>query len=172
MADTIVSTDTIAAELPIQTARAVANPLAAISALETTSALATSTKPTGSRARKDKPGAENEAIVHCMRVWNYTYKKEAANLAEGESDWPAEKAANQAFLREVPPLSGHKNICDFIACVSFASMTDIVTHRAAAHYLANARIALAALSLQPKPQATGAKSGGITSANPAEDVEE
>jgi hypothetical protein len=121
---------------------------------------------TGKNAHK--PDDDDKAVVSCMRAWNYAYKKEAANLGEGESDYPAEKAANQAYLRETPPLSGHENICDFIACINFASMTGIVTHREAAHYLANARIALAALSLQPKPQATGAKSGGKPAANPAE----
>jgi hypothetical protein len=149
MADTTVSTDTAAAELPISTAPAI------------------SATPARSKARKDKDD-DDKAVVSCMRAWNYAYKKEAANLGEGESDYPAEKAANQAYLRETPPLSGHENICDFIACINFASMTGIVTHREAAHYLANARIALAALSLQPKPQATGAKSGGKPAANPAE----
>jgi hypothetical protein len=149
MADTTVSTDTAAAELPISTAPAI------------------SATPARSKARKDKDD-DDKAIVSCMRAWNYAYKKEAVNLGEGESDYPAEKAANQAYLRETPPLVGHKNVCDFIACINFASMTGIVTHREAAHYLANARIALAALSLQPKPQATGAKSGGKPAANPAE----
>ncbi len=181
MADTIVSTDTAAAELPIQTALEPTTALAAAeaptatSALETTDPLATSTARAGSKARqdkKDKPDTENEAIVHCMKAWNYTYKKEAAKLAEGESDWPAEKAANQAYLRETPPLVGYKNICDFIACINFASMTGIVTRREAAHYLANARVALAALSLQPKPQATGAKSGGKSPTDPPEGEEE
>jgi hypothetical protein len=104
-----------------------------------------------------------------MRSWNYAYKKEAADIDDDESDYPAQKAGNEAYLRDTPPLSGIKNICDFIACINFASMTDIVTHREAAHYLANARVALAALSLVPKPQATGAKSGGKRTATPADD---
>lgn len=63
-------------------------------------------------------------------------------------------------------------ICDFIACINHASMKGVVTHNEAAHYLANARIALAAFSLRPKPQATGAKSGGKPEANPLQDGEE
>jgi hypothetical protein len=150
MADTTVSTNTAASALAISTLTAI------------------STTPASPRTRDPKPDRDDQIIVNCMKSWNYTYKKEAANLGEGESDWPAEKAANQAYLRETPPLVGLKNICDFIACINFASMTGVVTHREAAHYLANARIALAALSLQPKPQATGAKSGGKTAANSAE----
>ena len=107
-----------------------------------------------------------------MKAWNYAYKKEAANLDEGEDDYPAEKKANQAYLRDTPPLVGLKNICEFIACINFASMTDIVRHRDAAHYLANARIALAALSLMPKPQATGAKSLGKPSPAPTDSIGE
>lgn len=142
MSDTTVSTEIVAAALPIP-------------AVPVTSAALSRSK-----ARKEKPDTENEAIIHCMKAWNYAYKKKAADLDEGQSDYPAEKVANQAYLRETPPLSGHKNICDFIACINFASMTDIINHREATLYMANARIALAALSLQPKPQATGAKSGG------------
>ncbi len=72
----------------------------------------------------------------------------------------------------MPPLSGHQNICDFIACINYASMKGVVTHNDATHYLANARIALAALSLRPKPQATGAKSGGKSEASAARNEEE
>jgi hypothetical protein len=86
-----------------------------------------------------------------MRAWNYTYKKEAANLGEGESDWPAEKAANKAYLRAAPPLRGYKNICDFIACINFGSMTGIVRQFEAEHFLANAKLALSAVLRKPKP---------------------
>jgi hypothetical protein len=153
MANIIVSADPVPGALPIATAASAA------SAITTTR--------TGSKSRKDKDDTEDEAIVRCMKSWNYAYKKEAADIDEDESDYPARKAANEAYLRDTPPLIGLKNICEFIACINFASMTDIVTHREAAHYLANARIALAALSLVPKPQATGAKSGGKPTATPA-----
>jgi hypothetical protein len=153
MENTIVSADAAAANAP-----------AATEATAISTEPATPTTPAGSKSRKeirnDEDDAGDEAIVRCMKAWNYAYKKEAANLDEGEDDYPAEKKANQAYLRDTPPLVGLKNICEFIACINFASMTDIVRHRDAAHYLANARIALAALSLMPKPQATGAKSLG------------
>jgi hypothetical protein len=93
---------------------------------------------------------ENATIVRCMKAWNYAYRKEAENL-DDESDYPAHKAANEAYLRAMPHLNGYENICDFIACISFASMTDIITHSEAEHYLANARLALAAFFHRPKP---------------------
>ncbi len=105
-----------------------------------------------------------------MRAWNYAHKKRA----EGNEPtaWRCKEAGNKAYLNAVPPLSGHQNICDFIACINYASMAGIVTHNEATHFLANARVALAALSLRQKPQATGAKSGGKPEACLPEDVEE
>ena len=102
----------------------------------------------GSRAPKND--TLNQAIVRCMRAWNYAYKKEAADIDEDSSDYPAEKAGNEAYLKATPPLTGYKNICDFIACINFASMTGIITHSHAEHYLANAKLALSAVLRQPK----------------------
>jgi len=121
---------------------------------------------TNSTASKHHTG--NQAILRCMRAWNCAYKKAADDLDEDESHWPAQKAGNQAYLRAMPPLNGQENICDFISCINFAFMTDIVSHKDAAHYMANVRVALAALSLLRKPQAIGVKSGGKPFANSAE----
>ena len=145
MASTTISTITAPAALQIS------NEPPEAGALTTSAASLTATTPARVRAPKPPDETENKAIVQCMRAWNYAYKKKIAEIDDGESDWPAEKAANEAYLRETPPLSGHKNICDFIACINFASMTDIVTHRSASHYLANARVALSAICHLPKP---------------------
>jgi hypothetical protein len=116
---------------------------------------------------------ENPTIVRCMKAWNYAYRKEAENLDDDESDYPAQKAGNEAYLRAIPHLDCYPNICDFIACISFASMTDIVTHSEAEHYLANARLALASLSLPPKRQSMGTKSyGNPPAASPSEAVDD
>ncbi len=112
----------------------------------------------------------SKAISSCMRSWNYAHNKRAEG--ENPTAWECEKAGNKAYLNAVPPLSGHQNICDFIACINYASMKGVVTHNDATHYLANARIALAALSLRPKPQAIGAKSGGKPEADAARNEEE
>ncbi|MGA2906383.1 MAG: hypothetical protein ABSE36_01650 [Terracidiphilus sp.] len=117
---------------------------------------------------KNNPG--QKAIASCMRSWNYAYSKLAED--DDSAEYQCERAGNKAYLNAVPPLSGHQNICDFIACINYASMAGVVTHKEATHYLANARIALAALSLRPKPQATGAKSGGKLPVNSAKDAEE
>jgi hypothetical protein len=81
-----------------------------------------------------KDDTANKAIVRCMRAWNYAYKKKAAD--EDSTGYQAEKAGNEAYLKATPPLVGYKNICDFIACINFASMTGIITRSEATHYLA------------------------------------
>ncbi len=116
------------------------------------------------RTERVQDDSGRKAIAICMRSWNYAHKKRAEG--ENPTDWECRKAGNKAYLNAVPPLPGHQNICDFIACINYASMAGIVTHNEATHFLANARIALAALSLRPKPQATGAKSGGKPLENP------
>src|SRR5579863_2615922 len=112
MANTIISADDTAA-----------NALAVTGAAPVSSISATPAAQAGSRSRKemrnDEGGAADDAIVRCMKAWNYAYKKESADLDEGEDDYPAEKAANEAYLRDAPPLNGLKNICEFIACINF-----------------------------------------------------
>ena len=105
--------------------------------------------PAGAAATTDD--AENKAIARCMRAWNYAYKKKAAELDGDDSDYPAQKAGALAYLRATPPLVGYKNICDFVACINYGSMTGIVKQFQAEHYLANAKIALSAVLRQPKP---------------------
>jgi|ERR1039458_2627323 hypothetical protein len=142
----------------------------AISTTTAANAPANSIAPVGSSIAKDTNNdTGKEAIASCMRSWNYAYKKLAED--DDSTEYECEKAGNKAYLNAVPPLSGLQNICDFIACINYASMKGVVTHNEATHYLANARIALAALSLKPKPQATGAKSGGKPEANLPKDEE-
>ena len=89
-----------------------------------------------------------EAIDICRRAWNSAHDEQAE--IKGSSNWDREKAGNKAYLEAVPALSGYKNICDFVACINYASMTGIIIHTDAAHYLANARIALSTIYHQPK----------------------
>jgi hypothetical protein len=67
------------------------------------------------------------------------------------TEYHCEKAGNQAYLKAVPSLCGYENICGFIACINYASLTGVITHGHAAHYLANARIALSTIYHRPGP---------------------
>jgi hypothetical protein len=95
--------------------------------------------------------SENNAVAECLRAWNITMDNERAKLDEDDDGRHAEKEANEAFLAAMPPLSGHKNICDFIACVTQAYMWEIIRHQQADHLFAAAKIALSALRLEPEP---------------------
>ena len=91
--------------------------------------------------------AGKKAIRRCMRAWNYAYKKHSAG--PGASADLAHQAANAAYLRAMPVLVGYKNICEFIACVNFASTTGIVTPLDAQHFLTNAKIAISVVYQRP-----------------------
>ncbi len=143
----------------------------AISTITAASAPRNSIALAGSDTTKNTgDNSAGKIIASCMRSWNYAHNKRAEN--KNSTAWECEKAGNKAFLKALPLLSGHKNICDFIACISYASLADIISDSDATHHMANARVALAALSLRPKPQATGAKSGGKPEANSVQDEEE
>lgn len=124
----------------------------AISTTNAASALASSNALAGSITTRDtSDNSGKDAIASCMRSWNYAHKKRAGD--KNPTSWECEKAGNKAYLRATPPLCGYQNICDFIACINYASMTGIVTHNDASHYLANAKLALSAIYHQPKPAA-------------------
>ena len=86
-----------------------------------------------------------------MRAWNHAYKKETAGIADDESTIRAQRIAEDAYLRATPPLRGYTNICDFIACINYATITWIITPIRAQQLLANAKIALSTVYHQPKP---------------------
>ena len=92
---------------------------------------------------------------------------ERAKLDEDEDERDAEKEANEAFLAAMPPLSGHQNICDFIACVTHAYMWEIIRHQQAEHLFAAAKIALSALRLEPEPAESVRRGPGRPRKSPA-----
>lgn len=106
--------------------------------------------------------SENDAVAQCLRAWNITMKNERARLDEGESEYEAEKEANEAFLAAMPPLSGYQNICDFIACVTQAYMWEVIRQKQAEHLFAAAKIALGALGLEPKLAGSAQDAGPST----------
>jgi hypothetical protein len=98
--------------------------------------------------------SENDAVAECLRAWRITMENERAELDEDENEYDAEKKANKAFLAALPPLSGHQNVCDFIACVTQAYICDIIRRQQAEHLFAAARVAMCALRLNPQKAAS------------------
>ena len=82
-----------------------------------------------------------------MSAWNCAHNEQAED--EDSSDRDCENAGKKAYLEAMPSLSGYRNICDFIACINYASMTGVVTHNEATHCLADARIALSTIYHNP-----------------------
>jgi hypothetical protein len=101
---------------------------------------------------KERP-TQNAAIVRCLRAWQRAYKK---TYTDPESDYHAKRAGDRAFLRAMPPLSGFENIRDFVACVTYALVVDVLRQKDAEALLISAKIAITALRQQPNTPAQGA----------------
>ena len=91
--------------------------------------------------------SDNAAIHRCLRAWQRAYAKK---FNECEDEYDAEKEGLKAFSRAMPPLAGYENVRDFIACVTYASLNDLMRHDDAEHYLEAAKVALGALRHEPK----------------------
>jgi hypothetical protein len=98
----------------------------------------------------DRP-LDNAGVARCLRAWHRAYNKELADIDAGESDYPARKAGNQAYLRALPPLAGRDNIRNFIACVAQASIMDVLLRQDVAQLLYAAQVATGAAGREPNP---------------------
>ena len=95
----------------------------------------------------DRP-SDNPSVSRCIRAWNRAYHQK---INEDESDHEAEKAGRRYYLRAMPPLAGYENVRDFIACVTYALLIEIIRPFEAEHYFAAANVALGALRRETKP---------------------
>ena len=107
-------------------------------------------KSASAKRARIQPG-ENAAVVTCIREWNKTFHKELKELDEGEDTYAAKRAANEAYIRVMPHLGGFEETRDFIACVTYALVHDILMRSTAQQYFAAAKVAVTALRCQPKP---------------------
>jgi hypothetical protein len=97
----------------------------------------------------DRP-SDNPAIARCMRAFQYAYNKKLGELDEDDDVYEAHKFARRFYLRVMPPLSGRKNIREFIACVSYALVTDIIRQFEAERFFAAAKVAIAGMERESK----------------------
>lgn len=120
----------------------------------------------------EAPGrpSENAAVVRCIRAFQRAYKKVLDELGKSASDYPAEKAGREAYLRALPPLSGYENIRDFIACIAYADLTELIRHSDAEHFLDSAKVALTLVRYEPSRLASAPKRfGRPPKSSPAEE---
>ncbi len=82
----------------------------------------------------------NSAVQRCAQAYNQTFSIEKA---KGTNGYECQKAARASFLNLIPDLEGHDNTCDFVACVSYAMVHEILIEPHGTVLLECARVALA-----------------------------
>jgi hypothetical protein len=64
----------------------------------------------------------------------------------------AERCAGKAFRLAMPPLSGYRNICDFIACAGYGMLMGAIKSESGTKLLYAAQVALAPVPRESKTQ--------------------
>jgi hypothetical protein len=90
---------------------------------------------------------ENPAVAHCQEVWQRVYQADLKSRKRAEV---ANMNADRAYHRAMPPLSGYRNTCNFIACVGYAMLMGIIRDDRATKLLYTAQIALSCVPRPPK----------------------
>jgi hypothetical protein len=92
------------------------------------------------------PAPENLAINRCMDAWQRVYREQRA---KGKPSYSASDEAASAYRKAMPPLSGHENISDFIACVAHGMLIGSIDSKDATKLLYAAQVALGTVRRQP-----------------------
>jgi len=98
----------------------------------------------------------NPAVARCMAAWERANDLVSAQYT-GKEPFDFEAFAvgelHTAYRDAMPPLIGHDNICDFIACVAHAMLKDIFDQPECQLYFNAARTALAACRAKARSEA-------------------
>jgi len=92
---------------------------------------------------------ENPAIARCLSAWARAYKEEKAIKND---HYEAVRKGNHGYRKAMPRLSGYENIRDFIACVTYGMLFDIIDSVEGPKFLYAAQVAIGALRHEPKDQ--------------------
>jgi hypothetical protein len=98
-----------------------------------------------SEARLPDRPSNNASVARCIRAFNRAYHKKLDESGEGAGDHEARESGSGFYLRAMPPLAGIDNIRDFIACITYAQLVQILRPNEAENLLAAAKVALSAL---------------------------
>jgi hypothetical protein len=94
----------------------------------------------------------NPAVYRCMRACNRAAKNKRAEIGtDEEAEIIVAREAKFRYLRAMPALDSYENVRDFIACVAFAEVLNLILHYEAENLLSSAKVALAAVRLEKKP---------------------
>jgi len=91
----------------------------------------------------DRP-TENPAVLRCIRAFNRANRKCKIKNPEA-TPHEADVWGTNSYLRAMPPLAGIRNVRDYIACVTFALVTDIISSDQAETFFGAAKVALGAI---------------------------
>jgi hypothetical protein len=122
------TTQTLSREWPKITAKTSLDEL--VSAI---SAIPTPESPDSSTA-----ALENPAVARCCHAYTQALK---AATQQGKDRFARTADAGRAYRQAMPPLSGHENIRDFIACVAHAMLIDAISGSDGARLLYAAQVA-------------------------------
>lgn len=92
-----------------------------------------------------QPLHANPVVAQCLQLWNSTYK---ANLAINQTKFEARDCAGEAYRNAMPPLDGHDNIRNFIACVAHGVLIGAIDHKDSSKLLYAAQVALSLLRVK------------------------
>jgi hypothetical protein len=95
------------------------------------------------------PALKNAAVAHCCDAWERTFQ---TKRAEGQSGFDAGWEANNSYRKAMPPLSGYRSICDFIACVTYGILIEAIPTENSSKLLYAAQVALSSIRSQPKKE--------------------
>ncbi len=101
-----------------------------------------------SNPTETQPAHANHAVARCCDAFNRTFK---VNIAINQTKAAATECAATAFREAMPPLVGHDNIRDFIACVAQGILLGAFDSAQSARLLYAAQVALTAYRAKVAP---------------------
>jgi hypothetical protein len=108
-------------------------------------------EPVGLRTRGEEttPALQNPAVAHSRDAWDRVFK---LSMKRRQSQYEALGHARVAYCHAMPPLIGYENICNFIACIGYGILTNIIEESIASKLLYAAQVALTTIAPQSKTQ--------------------
>jgi len=108
-------------------------------------------QPAAAQTLDDKycPSLQNPAVALCAGGWEKTYR---ATLQKTGSLYSAKRIAAVVYRMAMPPLTGHQNICDFIACTGYGMLAGAIKPEYGTKLLYAAQVALQAVPKKAKIQ--------------------
>lgn len=95
------------------------------------------------------PPIHNPAVQRCCQARKRSLE---ASQKKGLDNYNAKVNANVAYRNAMPDLSGYENIRDFIACITYGMLFDIIDSIEGLKFIYAAQIAIGAPRHEPKDQ--------------------